>query len=275
MDYNKLLAEIQQNLLQNLAALHNFFEKNGIRYFVIGGTLLGAIRHRGFIPWDDDIDIGIPRPDYERFLKLATEFYNESGCRYKICNVRNDKGYFYQFSKSYDTQTTAIEQLLKPFKRGTWVDIFPLDGTFTNYFLRKLQRKVIGWIQFILYMKAGGCIPSRNPVKLYIQRLMNRYFPISIEIMDSLINIILKLKDFHDSEYVANLLGYWGLKEVCRRTVFSSAILLEFESISVYAPCGYDEYLRGVYGNYMKPPPPDKQKSHHLISVINLNSSYL
>jgi lipopolysaccharide cholinephosphotransferase len=266
--------DIQSSILRNFRALHQFCENNGIKYYIIGGTLIGAVRHNGFIPWDDDIDIGMPRPDYDRFLKLADEFHNYSEGRYKVCHVKNDDGYFYQFAKSYDTQTTAIEAFMKPLVRGTWVDIFPIDGTFTNPFLRKLQHKIIEKIQVILFIKAGGCVPSKKPIKRKLQRVIHKLFPFPISILDTLIQAILKIRKFDNSQYVGNLLGYWGLKEVCRKSVFSESIRLPFEKIEANAPVGYDEWLRGVYGNYMKLPPLEKRYSHHLISYIDLNSSF-
>jgi lipopolysaccharide cholinephosphotransferase len=269
------LTEIQNNILLNFLALHQFCEQNGINYYIVGGTLIGAVRHSGFIPWDDDIDIGMPREDYDRFLELADKFYEQTNRRYRISHTGNDEGYFYQFAKSYDTEATVTESFLKPFIRGTWVDIFPIDGTFKSLFLQKLQRKAIEWVQFFLFTKAGAYEPSKNMIKRKIRIFISKIFPVSIPALDSLIKALLTIKKFNNSNYVGNLVGYWGLKEVCRNSVFAGTIKLKFETIEANAPVGYDEYLRGIYGNYMELPPLEKRCSHHLISSIDLNSSYI
>ena len=117
--------EYKHCLLNMMSWLHSFCVRNNIRYYALGGTMLGAARHQGFIPWDDDIDIGVPRKDYE---KLAHLLMNTKG-RYRIETPRSKaKDFIYTYSKLYDTETTLIENSKTPIKRGVFIDIFPLDG---------------------------------------------------------------------------------------------------------------------------------------------------
>jgi lipopolysaccharide cholinephosphotransferase len=126
-------------------------------------------------------------------------------------------------------------------------------------------------VQALLFKKVGAYSPSKNPIK----RLIQRFLPIPVFVLDAIIVRILKIKKFNNSYYVGNLLGNWGLKEVYKKSVFDETIKLKFETCEVNAPIGYDELLRCVYGNYMELPPPEKRCSHHLVSHFDLNSSYL
>ena len=119
------LSEIKKIELDILRAFRSFCEKNSLRYFLAYGTLLGAVRHGGFIPWDDDIDVAMPRTDYERFLK---EFRDE---RYEVYDL-SKKGYFYPFAKLCDTTTVLIEEMSVKNSIGVYIDIFPMDGIADN-----------------------------------------------------------------------------------------------------------------------------------------------
>ena len=119
------MTELQSKLFEMLKWLVDFLNKNNIRYYVVEGTMLGTIRHKGFIPWDDDIDIAIPRDDYEKLINL----FDHQIDNYVIESPKNDsKEYLYPFAKIYDVNTTMIEHLKKDVIRGVYIDIFPLDG---------------------------------------------------------------------------------------------------------------------------------------------------
>lgn len=116
---------IKLHLKEMLFWFHSFCEENEIRYYALGGTLLGALRHKGFIPWDDDVDIGVPRPDYEKLISLM----KNNSERY-VLESPNDNAddFFYPYAKLYDTRTTAVEHNKYKTKRGIFLDIFPIDG---------------------------------------------------------------------------------------------------------------------------------------------------
>ena len=118
--------EIKEILLKMLGWFHNFCEENNLRYFAVGGTLLGAVRHKGFIPWDDDVDVGMPRADFEKLEKLIG---NKENGRYYFETPSSDrKGYYYAYGKLFDTTTTLVENLRDKLPMGVYIDVFPFDG---------------------------------------------------------------------------------------------------------------------------------------------------
>ena len=118
--------DLQLKMLDMMSWYHNLCEKNNLKYYVVGGTALGTIRHKGFIPWDDDIDVGMPREDYEKFKELASN--SDLSARYAIEFPSGKKDFLYPYGKIYDTTTTLIEHTRYKTKRGIFIDVFPLDG---------------------------------------------------------------------------------------------------------------------------------------------------
>ena len=120
------MTEMQKRLFNMFKWFDSFCRDNNLIYYAVGGTLLGAVRHEGFIPWDDDIDVGMPRKDYEL---LTTKMGTEIQDHYILETVHSmDKSYCYTFSKLYDTNTTLVENVRSKLKRGIYIDVFPIDG---------------------------------------------------------------------------------------------------------------------------------------------------
>ena len=120
--------EIQGREYEVLTELKKIFERHGLRYFAVGGTCIGAIRHKGFIPWDDDIDIGMPRKDFELF---RTQYYKELPCEYRKVDGDNSLSHNFLFFKVHDSRTTYVEYYAEhtPDRyTGVFVDIMPVDG---------------------------------------------------------------------------------------------------------------------------------------------------
>ena len=117
--------ELQSKLVDMLQYFHNLCVENQIRYYIVEGSFLGAVRHKGFIPWDDDIDLGVPREDYDRLISIMK---NRGQGRYVLESPSENKDFVYSFSKLYDTQTTLIPISRYHIQRGIYLDIFPLDG---------------------------------------------------------------------------------------------------------------------------------------------------
>ena len=119
------MTELQQELLKILKWFHGFCVENNLRYYADGGTMLGAVRHKGFIPWDDDVDVCMPREDYNKLISLSASLPKP----YVLETPQSEaKDFLYAFSKIYNTDTTLIEKGKKNIKRGIYLDVFPLDG---------------------------------------------------------------------------------------------------------------------------------------------------
>ena len=151
------LKEVELNILKDVA---KFCEINKIQYFLCGGTLLGAIRHKGFIPWDDDIDIAMPRADYERFFKL----YNGNNSRYKADSLENNNNWHMSFGRVGDINTVLYEHTLKnKYKKyHAFIDIFPVDGLPNNTIKKKLLLLTQKFLGIIGNSSAFSYTPSKH-----------------------------------------------------------------------------------------------------------------
>lgn len=267
------MTELQNRLLDIFKWFHELCDRENLVYYAQGGTVLGAVRHNGFIPWDDDIDVGMPRMDYEKFIGLAEKINNES--RYYI-EFPNDKiDFVYPYCKIYDTKTTLIENTKYRTKRGIFIDVFPIDGignsmkeSVRNF--RKIDRKKNLLCSRICTIRKGrelyknlsimafGMVPFLNPLKIIkdIEKSSKRY-------------------DYDKCKYVANLCGAWHEKEIMEKQWVSKPILCKFENTSMYIPQNYDKYLSRLYGSYMQLPPVEKRKTHHDFIYLDLHRSYL
>lgn len=262
------LKEIQQLELEIMKDVHRFCKENNIKYYLSGGTLLGAIRHKGFIPWDDDIDIIMPRPDYERFIKE----YKSKKPYYTLTCIQNNSQHLFTFAKLFDSRTIKIEKGLdysNANRGGVEIDIFPMDGLpkdenkSDRYF--KNQKNI-----FRCYSLAVGELKnSKNIFKKIL-----KYIPLKVckfigkEYFINLINNRAKKYNFNDSEYVAcSIVPYYGNKERILKEDYINQIEVEFESEVFYAPKGYHKYLSNLYGNYMELPPKEKRVTHHQCDI--------
>ncbi len=274
LDENQMI-KLKKIELDILKAFIDVCEKLNLKYYVIGGTLLGAVRHKGFIPWDDDIDVGMMRKDYEIFLEKGQALLPDY---YFIQTRKTDPNYPIFFAKIRDSRTTFIETAVKNIKinHGVYLDIFPLD----YYPENKIKGK---WIEFkkkVIYLrrrsvftldeKSKGSIFKETLAK--VLGLFTRiFYPTINSAFKAWNKLCLKTKE---SKFIENYGGAWGVKEIAPIDWFKANTQLEFEKINVLAPDGYDKWLKKVYGNYMKLPPIEKQVSHHHTDIIDLSKSY-
>ena len=257
---------IKQTLLKMAKLFHAFCEEQGLTYYMIGGTMLGAVRHQGFIPWDDDIDVGMFRQDYERLLSLRDRFPEGFSL-----NVHTDPGFHYGFCKMYDENTTYIEYSQSTrYVGGVYIDIFPLDAIGNDYqkalkIIRKIEFRK--WIVKTIYTKGR----RSTGWKTFASGCM-KIFPKSPKWFDWPYRAVRRFKG-RDSEYWTNVYGLAKEREVLSKEIFGKPTLYRFEDAEFYGVEQYDRYLSQIYGDYMTPPPEDRRGGHS-IGYIDLEKPY-
>ena len=258
------LQQIQQCLLTMLKAFHSYCVEHNIRYYALGGTLLGALRHKGFIPWDDDIDLGIPREDYNLLITLLNN--QKIDDRYLLeTPLSNDPNYCCPYCKLYDTQTTLIENVKNKLVRGVYLDIFPLDGLGNSKEEARSNYKVIQHKLNLLALRQiklkKGRSFYKNALLFLAQAVPN--FIISEKKLSQKINEVCQKVPYKTAVWGGNLVGAWGLKEIVPLSEFSKPTLYDFEDTKIFGPEQAEDYLKNIYGDWRKLPPEEKRVSHH------------
>ena len=249
------LRELQLGILDVVA---EFCEKEHINYWLDCGTLLGAIRHKGYIPWDDDIDIGMLRPDYERFLKQFNGF-NE---RYQVCAYECDTAFLYPFAKILDTNTILYEPDENGNKLSVNIDLFVYDNAPEDPEQVKKMYAQRGRMQILHIVRNSLASDKGSKVRRFLMdagKIALSVFP-----KDYFIRGMVNNSKKYASENTTRVGNFTSVsKIVCDKTVFDSFILTDFESRRYRIPERYDSWLKLFYGNYMQLPPKEKQVSHH------------
>lgn len=256
------LKELQQMSLDILRDVHSFCEANSIRYSLAYGTLIGAIRHKGFIPWDDDIDIIMPRPDYEKFCSL----YKSE--KYLFSSTSVDKDCLLSFGRVCDVKRTIVRTSIPWHKNtyGVWIDVFPIDAAEDNFELFAKRIETNSKLLLILQhsRRACGHLPAGSPLSLQLKQWARKLLFFNGVFCSRIIKYI----DTNARNYEYGSTGHWGLlafnsykeKDYHDVSLFSDVKLVDFEGEQFYALAGYDSYLRHLYGDYMQLPPKDQQK---------------
>ena len=258
------LKERERDMLKIFVDICN---KHNIKYFVQGGTLLGTVRHSGFIPWDDDIDVSLHREDYEKFLAVAEKELPEY---YFLQTKDTDPEYPNNFAKIRDSRTTFVESSAINLKinHGAYIDIFPLDnypsGAKAKIF--EIKKKLLTW-----RINKAFYIPAMSLISKIITVITMILFPS----LKGAVNKREKLyKSVPKSERVVNNSGAWLQKEIISREWVQDTIEMEFEGIKVNVSDKYDEWLTYVYGDYMSLPPETERVGHHYVDYFDMNKPY-
>ena len=271
---NTALSEMQLRLLEMFRWFHGFCEENGLRYYMLGGTMLGAVRHGGFIPWDDDIDVGMPRSDYEKLKKL---FPDDGAGIYELETPESPaKEYCYPICKIYDTRTTLIENKRYPVKRGLFIDVFPLDGLCDSErqcaeAYAPIKRKYNLLLTKVCGIRKGRSF-YKNAAVCLIRMLPD--FMLNEKKLIKEIDDMCSRRDFDECAWGGNFLGAWGIKEIMPRSIMGTPVLYRFEDMQAYGAEDYDGYLTHLYNDWRKLPPAEKQVTHHDFAELDLARPY-
>ncbi|WP_297900486.1 LicD family protein [uncultured Parabacteroides sp.] len=267
-----------EKILEIAKYFDNFCSKHGLRYFAIGGTAIGALRHHGMIPWDDDIDFVMPRPDYERFLMLSKK---ELSSQYDIFEHRMNKSFHQSICKMCDANTSYLDSWRYDCVLGAFIDIFPMDGMpdtnergridyfLTYYQMRRIAEAINTHYSFrdllgaIYHMDIIGI---KSQIYSHFYHLLHKDNDIYIKCDNYLMRY-----PYETSEYVAYFGTNKGINGISKREWFNDYYYVPFEDFQVRLPIGIDKYLTRVYGDYMTPLPVSERGSLHSFGYLNLN----
>ena len=248
-DINEL-RQIQMGILDNV---HRFCEAHGLTYFLSSGTLIGAVRHKGYIPWDDDIDIYMPRKDYEQFLQI----YSDETGRYRAINPKTEQHYYYTFAKVVDQKTRMVEKETEGYEIGVYMDIFPVD-----YVTDDLQEREQIFKKKKLLYKIRRCkISNSNPLQSKLAYLVYKHWPISVKQLERKIRQLIILD--HPTNIVCNMTEAGPKMKGCFPAEdIASSVDIRFENRTYKTMVGYKRYLEHTYGDYMTLPPVEQRVTH-------------
>ena len=270
------LEELHQYNLAALKAFDAFCKEHGLTWFAIGGTLLGAVRHKGFIPWDDDVDVAMPRADYDKLVSLAKEFPKP----FVLEEYRYNKEFQSYFAKIRSEEMELLETVTEEAdkRRGYLVDVMPLDGTPDNAFLRKLYFVRVLLLRFLCGAANvhTGILTSRpkwEQTVLKICRKIRLYKILTVEKVYRRMDKLFRKQNVETANYIGTIMGAYKVREIVPAEYFGLSeepVYLEFEDMKIRAPKQYEPYLTHMYGEYKNLPPENQRKVHYQGTIVKL-----
>lgn len=255
------LNKLHREILSILDEVVKVCEKNNIKYYLIGGSLLGAARHKGFIPWDDDLDIIMPRADFEKFTKTA---YKQLPETLELEWINTDPKYNQCFAKVCDRRTRFEEELIEGVVSnwGIFIDIFVMDTTDGNIRILKIRKKVIEKFKSMLFSKAF------EDQKKGLKRLIIKC--ISEKKINFLINKVMRMSESRNGEYYSNFGSQRSIeKQTYKKSLFGEGCMMPFEDRAYKVPEKYSDVLSLIFGkDYLELPPLEKRRTHYPLRVV-------
>lgn len=262
------MKEIQKISFEILKYMAQVCEEQQLRYYLMYGTLIGAVRHKDYIPWDDDVDIMMPRPDYEKFLSWASS-HKEEMAPYEIFNRQTNKDYIYGITRVSDSRFEIFKDNEKNCGMGVFIDVYPYDGLGNDKeeALSKLKKTRELCDIIIAMTRNDQSVPKQLNYKgriVYKLKQIKQCI-LGINYYWRQFEMLRRGSDFDSSKYVGPLMWYFEKPEkvLFERVLFNDYKMLDFAGEKFRVPCGYDTVLRREYGDYMQLPPVEKRVYHH------------
>lgn len=261
------LKEIQQESFNILKKIKEIFDKNGWKYYLTYGTLIGTIRHEGFIPWDDDIDIWVPRNDYEKFIQYCKE-NKETLKPFELFHYSTNEKFIYPIARFSDSRYFIDYKDTIDYGLGLFVDIYPIDDFNIDY--KKHYSRYRREMKYIKILGRGKFVPSKSKLKTILK------YPHYLMIKNRNLNKLLKKFDESFKKYSSEKSEYFlcGWEETYKKYSKESLhgkdnleCMKKFNGELFRVPYKYDELLRIMYGDYMKLPPENERIGHHFYKV--------
>lgn len=266
--------KLREKELELLTVFMDVCHQLKLSWFVVEGTLLGAVRHQGFIPWDDDIDVGMLREDYEQFLEKAQALLPEG---FFLQTHQTDPAYPHCYAKLRNSHTAFVETTCRelPINHGIYIDIFPFDYYPQGFLRGKLfdfQKLLIRYrVREVFYVPEDKALTAANGIrKLLMFTAKCRYQTTE----DAILHRERLIRQCKPSALLINNGSPWNNRERMPAAVFRELTEIPFEGLTVTAPAGYDSYLQHVYGDYMTLPPESERVPHHYLSLLDFDKSY-
>lgn len=267
------IRKLQMVQMEILKDVSNFCKKNNLTYYLVGGTLLGSIRHQGFIPWDDDVDIAMYRTDYKNFIDT---FSRENSNKYFVQNNYTDKGYSRFITKVRLNGTKQIEKNLSEVSmhHGIYIDIFPLDNVCSSDgFGLRLRGYLLKMLCRYSTLRAGNRDYNCRE-KDYLRKMLRVFtFFIPMAVVNKIFDYICSMSNKKKGEYTTSFAsGYGWKKQLVKNEVYSRGCMVKFEGYKFNIPSKPDILLKQLYGNYMNLPPLEKRISGHVLDMVDFGA---
>lgn len=263
------LRKLQLAELETLKEFVKICKKHNLTYYISGGTYLGAVRHKGFIPWDDDMDIAMPRTDFEKFLTLSREIDNQ----FKLVTFENDKNYNWYPPKLRNKKVQVKCTSTKNSQvEDAWIDIFPLDGMPNSKILTNIHKIRLMRLRALYKLSDFDNLadinskkkrPLHERVLIFVGKKCNVFKLMNTKKRLCKIDKALKKYSEKDSKTYMNFMGSYKLKSIISKDVYAEGAYYDFEGLKLFGPKDYDTYLTIIYGDYMNPPKKDDRNKHN------------